>query len=90
LYFNGREALIDIIYFKVFKSSKIDIRLIKLIEIFKKKEIPIMPIKANILIEKYHIPEGRELGKKLKAIEEVWVNNNFQISDKEIQKVVSN
>ena len=49
-----------------------------------------MPIKANILIEKYHIPEGRELGKKLKAIEEVWVNNNFQISDKEIQKVVSN
>ena len=90
LYFNGREALIDIIYFKIFKSSKVDNKLIKLIEIFKEKKIPVMPFKANTLIEKYHVPEGRELGKKLKIIEEVWTNNNFQISEKEIQKILSN
>jgi poly(A) polymerase len=64
--------------------------LLKLIEIYKEKEIPVMPVKANILMEKYHIPEGRELGKKLKIIEAVWTNNNFQISEKEIQKIVSN
>ena len=89
-YFNGREALMDIIYFKIFKSSKVDSKLIKLIEIFKEKEIPVMPLKANILIEKYNVLEGRELGKKLKMIEEVWINNNFQISEKEIEKIVSN
>ena len=49
-----------------------------------------MPIKANILIKKYQIEEGKELGKKLKAIEEIWSNNNFKISEKEIQKIVNN
>ena len=67
LYFNGREALNDIIYFKIFLSKKVDDNLIKLIKIFKEKEIPVLPLKANTLIEKYQIPEGIELGKKLKA-----------------------
>jgi len=90
LYFNGREALIDIIYFKIFKSNKVENKLIKLIEIFKEKDIPVLPFKANILMEKYQIPEGKELGIKLKAIEEIWTNNNFKISEKEVQKIVSN
>ncbi|MDA7583045.1 CCA tRNA nucleotidyltransferase, partial [Candidatus Pelagibacter sp.] len=89
-YFNGKEALIDIIHFKIFKSKKVDYKLIKLIEIFKEKKIPVIPFKANMLIEKYKVLEGKELGKKLKAIEEVWANNNFNISEKEIQKIVSN
>jgi len=89
-YFNGREALMDIIYFKIFKSNKVDDKLIKLIDNFENKEIPIMPLKADTLMEKYNIVEGKELGAKLKVIEEVWINNNFQISDKEVQKIVSN
>jgi poly(A) polymerase len=90
LYFNGREALIDVIYFKIFKSNKVESKLIKLIEIFKEKDIPVLPLKADILMEKYQIPEGKELGIKLKAIEEIWTNNNFKISEKEVQKIVSN
>jgi len=89
-YFNGREALMDIIHFKIFKSIKIDNKLIKMIENFKNKELPIMPFKANTLMEKYNISEGKELGSKLKKIEETWVNNNFQISEKEVQKIVNN
>ena len=89
-YFNGREALMDVIYFKIFKSKKVDNKLLKLIEIFKAKVTPVMPIKANILIKKYPHLEGKELGKKLKIIEGVWVNNNFNISEKEIQKIMSN
>ena len=89
-YFNGREALMDVIYFKIFRSKNIDNKLIKLIEVFKEKKIPVMPLKANTLIEKYQILKGKELGKKLEAIEEIWVNNSFNISDKEIQKIVSN
>ena len=89
-YFNGKESLMDIIYFKIFKSNKIDDKLLKMIEKFKDKEIPTMPFKANILMEKYNIPEGKKLGSKLKMIEEVWINNNFQISEKEVQKIVNN
>ena len=90
LYFNGKEALMDIIYFKIFITNKVDPKLIKLIEIFKEKEIPVMPFKASMLIEKYQLLEGKELGRKLKVIEEVWVSNNFNISEKEIQKIISN
>ena len=43
-----------------------------------------------ILLEKYNLAEGKELGNKLKKIEEFWVNNNFQISEKEIKKIVNN
>jgi tRNA nucleotidyltransferase/poly(A) polymerase len=89
-YFNGREAFMDVIYFKIFRSNKVDDKLIKLIEIFKEKKMPVMPFKANILMEKYQLLEGKELGKKIEAIEEAWVGNNFNISDKEIQKIVSN
>ena len=88
-YFNGKEALMDIIYFKIFKSKKIDNNLLKMIENFKDKEIPTMPLKADILMEKYNISEGKELGKKLKAIEEVWTNNDFKITEKEVQDIVN-
>jgi tRNA nucleotidyltransferase/poly(A) polymerase len=89
LYFNGREALMDIIYFKIFKLNKTDSKLLKMIEIFKDKKIPIMPFKASTLMEKYNIAEGKELGNKLKKIEEIWTNNNFQISEKEVLKIVN-
>ena len=89
-YFNGKEALMDVINFKIFRSSKVDSKLLKMIENFKNKEIPIMPFKANILIEKYKIQEGKELGSKIKEIEKLWINNNFQISEKEVQKIVNN
>jgi poly(A) polymerase len=52
--------------------------------------MPVMPFKASTLMEKYQVPEGRELGQKLKAIEVVWTSNDFKISDKEVQKIVSN
>ena len=89
-YFNGREALIDLIYFKIFNSKKVDNNLLEIIKSFKDKKIPIMPIKANYLIDKYNIPEGRELGSKLKMLEDFWSNNNFQISEKEVKKILSN
>ena len=88
-YFNGREALIDIIFFKIFKSSKEDKKLLSMIKKFKEKEIPIMPFKANVLMEKYNISEGKELGIKLKEIENVWTDNNFKISEKQVQKIVN-
>jgi poly(A) polymerase len=86
-YFNGKQTVIDIITFKLFTSSKVEKKLIKLIEIYKNKIIPTMPIGANMLMTKYKIPEGKTLGIKLKMIEEIWVNNGFNISEKQIQKI---
>ena len=88
-YYKGRQPLIDILSFQIFISRKIDKKLLKFIEQFKSKELPSLPIDAKFLMEKYQIPEGKSLGSKLKNIEEEWVNNNFELSQKQIDKIVS-
>ena len=89
-YFNGRQAVIDIINFKLFTSKIVEKKLLKLVESYKDKIIPTLPIGANVLMSKYNIPEGKILGSKLKLIEETWVQNSFQISEKQIQKIIKN
>ena len=87
-YFNGKQAVMDIINFKLFTSIKVEKKLIQLMKIYQDKVIPTMPIGANILMTKYNIPEGKMLGNKLKQIEDIWVNNCFNISEKQVQKIV--
>jgi len=89
-YFNGKEALMDVIYFRIFKSNKVDIKLLEMIENYQQKVLPLLPLRAITLMTKYNIPEGKELGNKLKMIEELWVNNNFKISETEVLKIVNN
>ena len=89
-YYNGRQAVLDIINFKLFTSTKVEKKLISLIKIYKDKVTPTMPIGANVIMEKYNIPEGKTLGNKLKMIEELWVNNSFSITEKQIQKLIKN
>ena len=48
-----------------------------------------MPVGAKILMDKYGISEGENLGKKLKIIEEEWVNNGFKISENRIEKIIN-
>ena len=87
-YYNGKQTVLDIINYKLFISPKFEKKLLKLIESYKDKAIPTLPIDANTLMIKYNIPEGKMLGNKLKLIEETWVHNSFQISDKQIQKLL--
>ncbi len=86
-YFNGRQAVTDIISFKLFISNKLEKKLVKLLDLYNNKNLPSLPVGANILMSKYNIPEGKVLGNKLKMIEEIWVQNGFQISDKQVQKI---
>jgi poly(A) polymerase len=88
-YFYGKEAVIDVLSYRLFFSKKIDKKLLDFINIFKSKVLPTMPVGARVLMEKYDIPEGKTLGNKLKMIEEEWVNNNFQLSEKKISKIVN-
>lgn len=89
-YYNGKQAVSDIINFKLFTSSKVEKKLIKLMETYQDKVIPTMPVGANLLMNKYDIPEGKTLGSKLKMIEEIWVGNNFNITDKQVEKIAKN
>ena len=89
-YYNGKQPLTDLIYFEIFKSKKINKKLIFLLDFFKDKEAPIFPIKAKNLMEKYHISEGKLLGLKLKKIEDKWINNNFKVTEKEVSQVLEN
>tara|TARA_B100000575_G_scaffold293707_1_gene305991 strand:- start:1366 stop:2640 length:1275 start_codon:yes stop_codon:yes gene_type:complete len=89
-YFNGKQAVIDIINFKLIKSKKFDNILFKLRETYLNKKTPIMPISASLLMTKYGIPEGKNLGIKLKNIEKKWVDNNFKISDHQIENIINN
>ena len=87
-YYDGKQAVLDILNFKIIKSKKIDNSLIKLSKTYINKIKPIIPIGASELMEKYKIPEGKQLGLKLKLIEELWIKNNFKISDHQVEKIV--
>ena len=87
-YYNGKEAALDILNFKIIKSKTTNNELLRLRKLFKNKDILNLPIGADTLMSKYKIPEGRQLGIKLKLIEEEWVKNNFKISDKQIDSIV--
>jgi len=86
-YFYGNLFLEDMIDFQLFRTVKKSKKLIELKEYFKNLEKPKFPINTNIIMEKYKIKEGRELGQKLKYLENLWVENSFKITDKEVDDV---
>ena len=89
-YYFGKESTLDILYHKIIKSKKEDNSLRELIKHYENSITPIMPVNAELLMKKFNIPEGKQLGQKLKTIEEEWVNNNFKISDKQVDNIVNN
>ena len=88
LYYDGKQAVLDILNFKIIKSKKLDKKMLSLFELYKNKITPSLPIGADLLMTRYNIPEGKQLGSMLKSIEEEWVRNNFEISEKQIDNIV--
>jgi len=86
----GKESLNDILNFKLFNSKNIDKKIISHLKYFDDKNAPIFPIKGDVLIERFGIPEGEKIGKNLKIIENYWIDNNFKISDEELEKIIKN
>jgi len=89
-YFEGKQAVIDVIKYKILKSKKFDLSLKDLYFHYINSVTPTMPINADLLMNKYKIPQGKKLGQKLKTIELEWVKNNFQISEKQLENIVNN
>jgi len=88
-YFQGKSYLLDLIDFQLFNSNKRNNKLIEMKKYFEKLEKPQFPIKAKIIMEKYKMKESKELGEKLKYLENLWVENNFNISEKEVDNTFS-
>ena len=89
-YYQGKQSVLDILSYRLFTTKKSEKNLLDYIDHFGSKVLPIMPIGAKVLMEKFNIPEGKNLGNKLKIIEEEWVNNNFQLTDQQINKIIIN
>ena len=84
----GKENLIDILDFKILISKKNKDQLLDIKNFFNNCEVPEMPVKAKDLIVKFQLKEGKMLGSILREIEEQWLNNNFKISDTQIENIV--
>ena len=90
VYYNDKSLVIDLIDFKICVSKKDITKMIKLKNSIIETNKPIFPIKAKNLIDEYNLKEGRELGTKLKKIEDVWVQNNFKITNQEVNRIINN
>ena len=88
-YYEGKSSTIDLIDFN-FLYSKQSKKILELKTYFEKLDKPEFPIKAQLLINDYGLKEGRELGQKLKNLEMKWIENNFNLSKKDMEKVLSN
>ena len=89
-YYQGKQYLIDAIDFKLFLSNKKNNKLLDLKKYLENLEKPKFPIKAKIIMEKYNLKEGKELGQKLKFLENLWVENSFNISEKDVENTFLN
>ena len=89
-YYHGKQAVDDILTFGIVTYKKFDEDLSKLINNFKEREVPVMPIGASTLMKKYQIPEGKQIGIMLKLIEQKWIENDFKISDQQINHIINN
>ena len=86
IYLLGKDYVKDLLLFSVCVNKKIkntDIQ--NLINFVEDCKIPKFPISGDYL-KKYGYKTGESLGKKLKSLEEKWIENNFVINEKAIQK----
>ena len=90
IYFGEKESLLDLITLQLLIFHKNEKALNDLIKITKKTDLPKFPYNADFLIKNFDYKPGKKMGKKLKELETLWVDNNFKISKEEIKKIVLN
>ena len=86
IYLTSKSHVIDLLLFSACefgKDKKININ--ELINYVNTIEVPKFPISGNYL-KKYGYKTGKELGKKLKFLEDKWISNNFVIDSKMVEK----
>ena len=86
IYLSNKDYVRDLLFFSICTNNKIKILNIeKLIDYVATCKIPKFPISGDYL-KKHGYETGQALGKKLKSLEEKWIENNFIIEKKTIEK----
>jgi tRNA nucleotidyltransferase/poly(A) polymerase len=86
IYLSNKSSVGDLLLFSICADKEIKtISIEKLINYVSECEIPKFPISGDYL-KKYGYEAGEVLGKKLKSLEEKWIENNFIIEQKAIDK----
>ena len=86
IYLFNKDCVRDLILFSIFINSKINtLDIEKLMNYINICKIPKFPISGDYLKE-HGYETGQALGKELKSLEEKWIDNNFVIENKVIEK----
>ena len=86
IYLFGKNNVIDLLLFSICVNNKTKIFDIeKLINYTNNYKIPKFPISGDYL-KKYGYESGLMLGQKLKSLEEKWIENNFVMDKKIVEK----
>ena len=86
IYLSNKSSVRDLLLFSICANKKIKtLSIEKLINYVSKCEIPKFPISGDYL-KKYGYETGEVLGKKLKSLEGKWIENNFIIEQKVVDK----
>tara|TARA_Y100000310_G_scaffold331684_1_gene405705 strand:+ start:49 stop:1347 length:1299 start_codon:yes stop_codon:yes gene_type:complete len=86
IYLSNKKEVKDLLLFSACTNTKINnLNIDLLIEYVEKCKIPKFPISGDYLKEHGYKP-GEMLGKKLKSLEEKWIENNFFIDKKMVEK----
>jgi len=86
IYLSNKDYVRDLLLFSICANNKIKtLNIEKLINYVGICEIPKFPISGDYL-KKYGYETGEVLGRKLKSLEEKWIENNFIIEKKVIEK----
>ena len=86
IYLSNKDYVRDLLLFSICANKKIEtLSIEKLINYVNVCKIPKFPISGDYL-KKHGYETGEVLGKKLKSLEEKWIENNFIIEKKVIDK----
>lgn len=89
VYRYGREAVLQSLYIMSSDKNDFDFNTLKpLVDFVKGWDIPAFPLSGEDLKEK-GVPEGPELGKKLKQAEDKWLESEFVLTKESLIKIVT-
>jgi len=84
----GKDNVIDLLFFSFCINNKVkNLDIEEIVNYVNKCEIPKFPISGDNL-KKYGYVAGEVLGKKLKLLEEKWIENNFIMDQNKIKKLL--